>query len=229
MYNFTIPMALMDFIPVAFFGISAVILMKDLYARMSKAIYAVFAAGSINVFLAGFLKATWKLLYAANICDFSALEEMFLPVNSMGLLLAGFSLVGMLCRKRKGVTVLSAAPAVFGGSFVFIMMMVLGLGGMCAALSSLAARMKKRAQLYFSCSALFLPWAWALCPARILLWPGSTGQNRASTPHPRAASCGAFLCCTKQDLPDMTSDELQKGIPSHACSCITCLHVLRCG
>ena len=144
MYNFTIPMALMDFIPVAFFGISAVILMKDLYARMSKAIYAVFAAGSINVFLAGFLKATWKLLYAANICDFSALEEMFLPVNSMGLLLAGFSLVGMLCRKRKGVTVLSAAPAVFGGSFVFIMMMVLGLGGMCAALSSLAARMKKK-------------------------------------------------------------------------------------
>lgn len=38
---------------------------------------------------------------------------------------------------------LSAAPAVFSGSFVFIMMMVIGLGGMCAGLSILAAKMKK--------------------------------------------------------------------------------------
>ena len=39
---------------------------------------------------------------------------------------------------------LSAAPAVFSGSFVFIMMMVVGLGGICAVMSILAARMKKK-------------------------------------------------------------------------------------
>jgi hypothetical protein len=137
-------MALMDFVPVVFFGVTAVILMKDLACRMGKGIYAIFAAGTIQVFLAGFLKAAWKLLYAANICDFTALEEMFLPLNSLGLLLVGLSLIGMLCWKRKDAVMLSAAPAVFSGSFVFIMMMVVGLGGICAVMSILAARMKKK-------------------------------------------------------------------------------------
>lgn len=144
MYNFSIPMALVDYIPVVFFGVSMVLLQRDLYNKMYKGAYALFAAGTINVFLAGFLKATWKLLYAANICDFTALEHMFLPVNSMGLLMVGLSLIGMMCWKRKDAVMLSAAPAVFSGSFVFIMMMVVGLGGMCACLSIIAAKMKKK-------------------------------------------------------------------------------------
>ena len=142
MYNFTIPMALMDFVPVFFFGVSAVLLLRDLYNKMSKTAYALLAAGSVNVFLAGFCKALWKLLYAANICDFKALEEMFMPVNSLGLLFVGVSLLLMVFCKRKS-KVLSVAPPVFASSLPFIMMMVVGLGGMCAALSVVAARMKK--------------------------------------------------------------------------------------
>ena len=72
-------MGLMDFVPVAFFAVTAVILLRDLYNKMVKGAYALLAAGTINVFTAGFCKALWKLLYAANICDFSALEHMFLP------------------------------------------------------------------------------------------------------------------------------------------------------
>jgi len=142
MYNFTIPMALMDFVPVAFFGVTAILLLQDLYNKMSKGFYALFAAGCVNVFLAGFCKALWKLLYAANICDFVALEEMFMPVNSIGLLFVGLSLIGMVTLKRKGA-MLSAAPVAFTSSMPFIMMMVVGLGGMCAALSILAVKMKK--------------------------------------------------------------------------------------
>ena len=144
MYHFTIPMALMDFIPVLCFGYAAALLQQDLYDKMRKSHFALFAAGTINVVLAGFLKATWKLLYAAGICDFTALEEMFLPVNSIGLLMVGLSLIGMMCWKRKDAVMLSAAPAVFSGSFVFIMMMVVGLGGMCAVMSILAVKMKKK-------------------------------------------------------------------------------------
>lgn len=142
MYNFTIPMALMDFVPVIFFGVSAVLLLRDLYNKMFKGAYALLAAGSVNVFMAGFCKALWKLLYAANICDFVALEEMFMPVNSLGLLFVGLSLIGMLCWKKKGV-VLSVAPPVFASSMPFIMMMVVGLGGLCTGLSVVAAKMKK--------------------------------------------------------------------------------------
>lgn len=142
MYNFTVPMALMDFMPVIFFGVTAVLLLRDLYNKMFKGAYALLAAGCVNVFLAGLCKATWKLLYAANICDFVALEEMFMPVNSLGLLFVGLSLIGMLVWKRKGA-LLSVAPPVFASSMPFIMMMVLGLGGLCAGLSVLSAKMKK--------------------------------------------------------------------------------------
>ena len=142
MYHFTIPMALMDFVPVVFFGISAVLLLGDLCNKMRKASYILLAAGSVNVFMAGFCKALWKLLYAANICDFAPLEEMFLPVNSMGLLFVGLAMILLLCRKGKSA-VLSVAPPVFAGSMPFIMMMVIGLGGMCTGLSVIAVKMKK--------------------------------------------------------------------------------------
>ena len=142
MYHFTIPMALMDYVPVLFFGVTAVLLLRDLYNKMFKGAYALLAAGSVNVFMAGFCKATWKLLYAANICDFVALEEMFMPVNPLGLLFVGISLIGMLCWKRKGA-MLSVAPVAFTSSLPFIMAMVVGLGGLCTGLSILSAKMKK--------------------------------------------------------------------------------------
>ena len=142
MYNFTVPMALMDFVPVIFFGVTAWLLLGDLYNKMCKSTFALFSAGAFNVFLAGFCKALWKLLYAANICDFVALEQMFLPVNSIGLLLVGVSLILMVVLKKKSV-MLSAAPVALTSGMPFIMMMVVGLGGMCASLSILAKKMKK--------------------------------------------------------------------------------------
>ena len=53
------------------------------------------------------------------------------------------ALVWMVCRKGKGA-MLSVAPAAYTSSMPFIMMMVLGLGGLCAGLSVLAAKMKKK-------------------------------------------------------------------------------------
>ena len=141
MHQFTVPMALMDYIPVVFFGISAVLLLRDLYNQLGKGAYALLAAGSVNVFMAGFFKATWKLLYAANICDFVVLEKMFLPVNSIGLLLVGLGVLGIFWKKKTAA--LSVAPVAFTGSMPFILMMVLGLGGMCAGLCIVAKKMKK--------------------------------------------------------------------------------------
>jgi hypothetical protein len=140
-YNFTVPMGLMDFVPVIFFGITSVILLCDLYNKMSKAAYVLLSAGAVNVFLAGFCKALWKLLYAANVCNFVALEEMFMPVNSLGLLFVGVGLVLMVCQKKSAM--LSVAPVAITTNLPFIMMMVLGLGGMCTGLSVVAAKMKK--------------------------------------------------------------------------------------
>lgn len=140
MYEFTVPMALVDFLPVALFGAAAVLLLRDL--KMGKTAYALFAAGVIDIFAAGFLKALWKLLYAAGICDFSVLNSMFLPVQSIGFALAGAGMLIPLFGKKREL-LLAAVPPVFSGSFVFILLMVLGLGSMCTGLGVLAGRKKK--------------------------------------------------------------------------------------
>lgn len=148
MYNFSVVMGLADYIPVLFFGAAAVLLQRDLYPKMRKDAFALFAAGTINIFAAGFLKATWKLLYGAGVCDFQALNSLFLPLQSIGFLLAGFGMILMVSttpsRKSSSAAALAAVPPVFSGSFIFIMMMVLGLGSICTCLSILAARLKKK-------------------------------------------------------------------------------------
>ncbi|MBR2070649.1 MAG: hypothetical protein IJ981_04400, partial [Clostridia bacterium] len=77
MNDFSISMALVDYIPVIFFAIASVLLLRDLYNKMSKGAFALFSAGVIDVAMAGALKATWKLLYAAGACNFEALDAMF--------------------------------------------------------------------------------------------------------------------------------------------------------
>ena len=142
MYDFSVPMALADYIPVVIFAVVAVILQRDLYNKMPNYAFACFAAGTVNAFTAGFLKATWKLLYAVGICDFHVLNTMFLPTQSLGLLLTGFGILLML-RARKHAT-LAVVPPIFQGTFVFVAMMVLGLGAMCGGLGILAVKMKKK-------------------------------------------------------------------------------------
>ena len=195
MYDFTVPMAIVDFIPVALFLIAAIMLQHDLYNKMSKGCFALFAAGTIDVFIAGVLQALWKLLYAMGICDFRALNTFFLPAQSLGLLLSGLAVIFMLTIRQKWKDValirkepkgdaeaepadqaekkdetglekyyedpgagpggaalasLAMAPKAVSGTFVFIGMMILGLGMMCGGLSIVASKLKrKRAAIFF--------------------------------------------------------------------------------
>lgn len=142
---YSIPMALMDFIPVIFFGAAALLLQRDLYNKMSKGAYALFCAGTIDVFLAGFLKALYKLLYAAGVCDFSALNTLFFPLQAIGFMLAGIGLVCLITRPQgKGRMYSVAAPAAFSGTMIFVVLMVLGLLGIDVSLSAVAKKMNKK-------------------------------------------------------------------------------------
>ena len=142
--HFSVPMAIVDYIPVLCFAIAAVILMRDLYNKMSKGAFALFAAGVIDVTMAGALKATYKLLYALGVCDFQPLNNMFFPVQSIGFLLAGIGILAMLVYPQQEKKLNSvAAPAVFTGTFVFVGLMVAGLGILDAALCVLAKKLGK--------------------------------------------------------------------------------------
>lgn len=143
MNDFSISMALVDYIPVVLFAIASVILLRDLYNKMSKGAFALFSAGVINVTLAGGLKATWKLLYAMGVCDFQALDKMFFPVQSIGFLLAGVGILAMLVFRQTKAKLLAAVPPVFLGTFLFVGIMVAGLGIMDTVLCILSAKLKK--------------------------------------------------------------------------------------
>ena len=144
MKDISVSMALVDYIPVICFAIAAVILICDLYNKMSKGAFALFAAGTVFVTAAGALKATYKLLYAAGICDFEALNAMFFPTQSIGFLLAGVGVLLMLTHKAgKCSAALAVAPPVFKGTFIFVGLMVAGLGLMDAVLAILAVKLKK--------------------------------------------------------------------------------------
>ena len=138
-FVYTVPMALTDFIPVFLFGISGRLLMRDLYNKMPKGVFACLDLGVCVAFLAGFLKALYKLLIAFGVGEFPLLNRLFLPLQSTGLLLTGLSVVLMLALRKKSAA-LAMAPLTMG----FIGMMVLGLGGLCAGLGVVAAKMKKK-------------------------------------------------------------------------------------
>ena len=151
-------MALVDYIPVICFAIASVILMRDLYNKMSKGAFALFATGTINIVCAGALKATYKLLYAGGVCDFEALNAMFFPVQSIGFLLAGVGVLAMICyNQHEKTAALAVAPPLFKGTFVFVGLMVAGLGILDTVLCIISAKLKKpwliaRVALSFVCS-----------------------------------------------------------------------------
>ena len=156
MYEFSVPMALADFVPVFLFGVSGVLMQRDLYNKMPKYAFACFAAGVVNIFMAGFPKALWKLLYAMGVCDFHVLNTMFLPTQSLGFLLAGLGILIMMGQRKKAA--LAVAPPLFSGTFLFVGMMVLGLGAICGSLAALAVRMKKRGlvPVFFLCFLCYM-------------------------------------------------------------------------
>lgn len=126
MNEFSIPMAIVDFIPVLIFFASAVILQRDLYNKLSKGAFALLAAGSIMVLMGGIYKATWKLLYALGICDFVSLNAAFFPLQAPGFLLFFISLLS-LDRKKSGNKALAVVP--YTSNILFIIGQTVGLGG----------------------------------------------------------------------------------------------------
>ena len=54
----SVPMAIVDYIPVLFFIVSAIMIQRGLYAIMSKGAFALLSGGTIMVIAAGLMKAT---------------------------------------------------------------------------------------------------------------------------------------------------------------------------
>ncbi len=157
MSGITVPMAIMDFIPVVLFFIAAVILQRDLYNKLVKGAFALLAAGSILVLLGGFYKALWKILYALNVCNFEALDISFFPIQAPGFLLVFLGLTALKKKDFGSPTALAVAPVVYRSNLIFIIMQVVGFGGIQYCMVRVALLMKKRfAAVLFVLSFIFI-------------------------------------------------------------------------
>lgn len=140
-------MGFVDLIPVGAFLGAVILLQRMLYNKVSKGAFAVFSAGTITVFVAGLLKAIYKILLTFRICSFSPLSNQFFPNQTVGFFLAGAAVLAILCHHQGNNTVACVtAPALlasiafayngdysdllnnpYSGTMIFVVIMCLGV------------------------------------------------------------------------------------------------------
>ena len=130
----TVPMALMDFLPVLLFGAAWVILYRDLKNKLDLFPGILLPLGAVLVFAAGFGKAIWKLQTALGVSAVDIFNKAMFPTQSTGFVLLGIGMLAFMYAKRK-----STARSL---TMVFVMGNVLGSLGMLSGLVWVAKKMK---------------------------------------------------------------------------------------
>lgn len=132
----TVPMALMDFLPVLLFGAAWVILYKDLKNKLDLCSGLLLPLGAVLVFAAGFCKAVWKLQTALGLNAVELFNKAMFPTQSVGFVLLAVGMLALMYGKRKGARSLT---------MVWVMLTVLGNLGASAGLVWIARKVKKKA------------------------------------------------------------------------------------
>ncbi len=158
--DFSIIMAIVDFLPVLFYFLAAWLVAKDLYKHVSPTTYGMLAGGAITCFVGGALKALWKLMFCLGInypFFFTALFPMQAPgfcIYLAGLIIA----LRETKNKTKDSAGLNMAVATtVTTSLPLIMFQTIGSIGSLVCLCIFAKRAKQtKAIICFVGSAVFL-------------------------------------------------------------------------
>ncbi len=142
----TVPMALMDFVPVLLFGAAWLILYRDLKNKLDLCSGTLLPLGAGLVFLAGLLKAVWKLQNAVGAAPVELFNKGFFPTQSVGFLLMAVGMLALMYGKRKSARSLT---------MVWVMLTVLGNLGASAGLVWIASKVKKAAAPLFIVAFVF--------------------------------------------------------------------------
>ena len=140
MQEYTVPMALMDYLPVILFFLGTQIIAKDLKHRIAAVPWWIFTIGILMVTIAGGLKATFKLLCALQITEAHWLSDQFFCNHAFGFMLAGIGLtIGVTSRGKRTYALLPTMSLVG--------LIIIGSTAMNASLCWLANKLKKRSAL----------------------------------------------------------------------------------
>ena len=151
MKEFSIPMALVDFIPVILYFLATNIVAKDLKHRMSKISLIFYRIGTLMVVVACTLKALYKLLYAAGVGDFQWMSDQMFSNQAIGFLIAGIVLCTAVTGKKQRNRVNGFLP-----TMALVGIMVVGLGASNASLAYVSSKMTKGGALACFIISFFL-------------------------------------------------------------------------
>ncbi|PKN95117.1 MAG: hypothetical protein CVU44_00085 [Chloroflexi bacterium HGW-Chloroflexi-6] len=120
--TYSLSLALVDFIPSIAFAAGAAFLIQLVWRECGKVCASLMLAGSVLVFLAGFFKALWKLLYAAEVANILILSELQFVLLAPGFVLMLISVVQL---SRLGRKAPASALLVTPWKIPFLFVMVL--------------------------------------------------------------------------------------------------------
>ena len=137
---YSIPMAIVDFLPVLFYFLAAWLIARDLYNKTSKTAFSFLAAGSLMVFIGGAFKALWKLLFCFGI-NYPFFYACFFPMQAPGfcLYLAGL-IMTLKGAKKAGLNVVATTVT---SSMPLLMFQTLGSIGSLVCMCIIAKKMKQ--------------------------------------------------------------------------------------
>jgi hypothetical protein len=138
--QYTLGLALTDFVPNIAFLVGALFLVRTVIMARSKKSSRMCMAGSALVFAGGFLKATWKLLYTIGVADiqiFSTVQFILLAPGFLALLVTV-----ILLARTKPIKAPAVALAMAAWKIPFLAVMTLSSLGAQGILTYISFKRK---------------------------------------------------------------------------------------
>jgi hypothetical protein len=136
-----ISLAIFDFIPPLAFLAGAFFLVRIGFLCSGKSVGRLVMAGTLLVFLGGFLTATWKLLYTTNIADIQWMSQGQFVFSAFGFL-GMFAAVIFIVRGQMRSKASSAILSIVAWKLPFLVVMTVSSLGAEGILTYLAFRQK---------------------------------------------------------------------------------------
>ena len=127
--TYPLSLALYDFVPVAFFLIGAIYLVRVSIRMCGLRCGRLAMAGSLLIFMGGFLKAIWKLLFTIGVGDYQLLSESQFPLVAPGFLVLLISVI-LMARSDRETRATNAAPLLLIATWKIPFLIVMTLTSM---------------------------------------------------------------------------------------------------
>lgn len=144
MKEYSLIMGLTDYISVILFCVAGGIFIKMLYNKSRLRHFVLLNGGFFFAGFAGLCKATYKTLYGGGICDIPLLNNIHMFLLSVGICMAGYSLIRITGRQNHRLNIYSVSPVIVTSNMPFIIMNVVGATALLVGIIRFAKKLQSK-------------------------------------------------------------------------------------